>query len=74
MPQTLCFVYLPSISAGWQGRPYVALGLVFVQHLLHLQIQRSVIRRQAPTGPYVRGFADAEFPAAERTVARFSIR
>jgi len=42
---------------------YVALGLVFVQHLLHLQIQRPVIRRQALGQVLMyRGFADAEFP------------
>ena len=43
--------------------PYVTLGLVFVQHLLDLQVQRSVKGRQTLLNILVyRGFTDAELP------------
>lgn len=73
LPQRMLFSLV--LPPGGQAAPYVPLGLVFLQHLLHLQIQRPVIGRQ-PLGQVLmhRGLADAEFPRAARTVARFSIR
>ena len=65
--QTFFTAMAGCVLGPWYGAlsqlVYVALGLVFVQHLLHLQIQRPVIRRQA-LGQILmyRGFADAEFP------------
>ena len=49
--QTFFTAMAGCVLGPWYGAlsqlVYVALGLVFVQHLLHLQIQRPVICRQA---------------------------